>query len=97
MVSKARLLLPEPERPVMTTSRSRGMTTSIFFRLCSRAPRTTMRSCDIEQLLVWMTPARRWRGPADGTITIVWNDESVSGETGHPLSGLAGMGEGYYQ
>src|SRR5206468_12529028 len=42
MVSKARLDLPEPDRPVITTSRSRGISTSIFFRLCSRAPRTTI-------------------------------------------------------
>src|SRR5579875_671754 len=47
MVSKARLLLPEPERPVMTTSLSRGMVTSIFFKLCSRAPRMTILSCGI--------------------------------------------------
>ncbi len=33
---------PEPERPVMTTSWSRGMRTSMFLRLCSRAPRTRM-------------------------------------------------------
>src|SRR2546421_3685090 len=48
MVSKARLLLPEPERPVMTTNLSRGMVTSIFFRLCSRAPRTMILSWGIQ-------------------------------------------------
>ena len=32
--------MPEPDRPVNTTSLSRGMTRSTFFRLCSRAPRT---------------------------------------------------------
>ena len=35
---------PEPA-PVITTSESRGMSTSIFFRLCSRAPRTLMCLC----------------------------------------------------
>src|ERR1044071_8359899 len=40
MVSKARLDLPEPDRPVMTVSVSRGMSISTSFRLCSRAPRT---------------------------------------------------------
>src|SRR3954466_15534831 len=40
MVSKARLDLPEPERPVMTVRLSRGISTSIPLRLCSRAPRT---------------------------------------------------------
>src|ERR1700745_106095 len=38
MVSKASEDLPEPERPVKTTSLSRGISTSMFFRLCSRAP-----------------------------------------------------------
>src|SRR5687767_4716899 len=58
MVSKARLDLPEPERPVITTSRSRGISTSIFFRLCSRAPRTT--------ILVSMSgPARGGEGALD--------------------------------
>src|SRR5689334_4499550 len=40
MVSNARLDLPDPERPVMTVRLSRGMSTSIPLRLCSRAPRT---------------------------------------------------------
>src|SRR6516164_10014039 len=42
MVSKASEDLPEPESPVKTTSWSRGISTSIFFRLCSRAPRMAM-------------------------------------------------------
>src|ERR1700722_9564463 len=42
MVSKASEDFPEPERPVNTTSLSRGMVRSTFLRLCSRAPRTTM-------------------------------------------------------
>src|SRR5690348_2033096 len=42
MVSKAREDLPEPESPVMTTSLSRGISTSMFLRLCSRAPLTTI-------------------------------------------------------
>src|SRR3954470_3937311 len=40
MVSKARLDLPETERPGMTVRVSRGMSMSTFLRLCSRAPRT---------------------------------------------------------
>src|SRR5262245_32751528 len=39
MVSKASEDLPEPESPVDTTSSSRGIATSTFLRLCSRAPR----------------------------------------------------------
>src|ERR1700744_6616729 len=42
MVSKASEDLPEPESPVITVSVSRGISTSIFFRLCSRAPRMEM-------------------------------------------------------
>ena len=37
-VSKASEDLPEPLMPVMTTSLSRGMLTSMFCRLFSRAP-----------------------------------------------------------
>src|SRR5919112_6510267 len=43
IVSKASELLPLPERPVTTTISSRGRETVTFFRLCSRAPRTTIR------------------------------------------------------
>src|SRR6201986_5357083 len=42
MVSNASDDLPEPDRPVMTTSESRGSSTSMSLRLCSRAPVTTM-------------------------------------------------------
>src|SRR4029077_21248438 len=42
MVSKARLDLPEPDRPVSTVNVSRGISTSMFLRLCSRAPRMEM-------------------------------------------------------
>ena len=38
MVSKARLLLPLPDSPVITISLLRGMTRFTFLRLCSRAP-----------------------------------------------------------
>src|SRR4029078_1824471 len=37
MVSNASDDFPEPDSPVITTSLSRGMSTSMFFRLCSRA------------------------------------------------------------
>src|SRR5690348_10627711 len=42
MVSNANEDFPEPDRPVITVSRSRGISTSTFFRLCSRAPRMEM-------------------------------------------------------
>src|ERR1035441_5537195 len=44
MVSKAREDLPEPLRPVITVRLLRGISTSIFFRLCWRAPCTVIRS-----------------------------------------------------
>src|SRR5262245_36319801 len=40
MVSNARLDLPEPESPVTTMSLSRGISTEMFLRLCTRAPWT---------------------------------------------------------
>src|SRR5687768_17139387 len=42
MVSNASDDLPEPDSPVITTSWSRGISTSTFFRLCWRAPLTRM-------------------------------------------------------
>src|SRR3954471_13625845 len=42
MVSKASDDLPDPDRPVSTTSLSRGRSRSMFLRLCSRAPRMEM-------------------------------------------------------
>src|SRR6516162_6071668 len=42
MVSNARLDLPEPESPVTTMSLSRGISTEMFLRLCTRAPCTAM-------------------------------------------------------
>src|SRR5438093_393566 len=42
MVSKARLDLPEPESPVTTMRLSRGISTEMFLRLCTRAPCTAI-------------------------------------------------------
>jgi hypothetical protein len=42
MVSKAKEDLPEPESPVMTTSLFLGMSMFKFFKLWTRAPRTTI-------------------------------------------------------
>src|SRR6267154_2008840 len=48
MVSNASDDLPEPDRPVITTSLWRGMSTSIFLRLWTRAPRTAIQSWAIK-------------------------------------------------
>src|SRR5438105_625293 len=42
MVSNARLDLPEPERPVTTIRLSRGSSSEMFLRLCTRAPCTAI-------------------------------------------------------
>src|SRR5580692_10079317 len=44
MVSNARDDFPEPLSPVITVRVLRGISTSIFFRLCWRAPCTVIRS-----------------------------------------------------
>ena len=41
-VPKTREDLPEPDRPVTTVKRRLGMSTSMFLRLFTRAPRTRM-------------------------------------------------------
>ena len=45
MVSKAKEDFPLPLNPVITTSFSRGILTSMFFKLCTLAPKTSMYSC----------------------------------------------------
>src|SRR5215471_20995143 len=42
MVSNARLDLPEPDKPVTTMSLSRGISSEMFLRLCTRAPCTAI-------------------------------------------------------
>ena len=42
MVSKASDDFPLPDKPVITVSACRGIFTLIFFRLCTRAPVTSM-------------------------------------------------------
>src|SRR5271166_1419674 len=56
MVSKAKEDLPDPDRPVMTVRASRGISTSTFLRLCSRAPRTWMFPAIRDSLVLGMFP-----------------------------------------
>ena len=42
MVSNAKLDLPEPESPVITTNLSRGIRNETFCNVCSRAPLITI-------------------------------------------------------
>src|SRR5712691_1292957 len=50
IVSKASEDLPDPDKPVNTTSLSRGIDSVTFFRLCSRAPRIVIWSVGIRTL-----------------------------------------------
>src|SRR5690606_17850984 len=65
MVPNTSELLPDPEPPVNTTRRRLGMSTSMCFRLFSRAPRTRMAA--------WLAapcPAAD-RAPAPGAVLVV--------------------------
>src|SRR3954464_13311557 len=61
MVSNAREDLPDPLKPVITTSRSRGISSVMFLRLCSRAPPTLMNSFPITSgvVRIALNPALR--------------------------------------
>src|SRR5580698_5647122 len=50
MVSNANEDFPDPDTPVTTVRELCGISTSIFLRLWTRAPRTAMVSVDISQL-----------------------------------------------
>src|SRR3990170_833652 len=66
MVSKASEDLPEPDSPVITTSLSRGRSSEMFLRLCSRAPRMEI---NLEVILwamsEWPRPSARL-SPGEG-------------------------------
>src|SRR4249920_2165553 len=95
MVSKARLLLPLPESPVMTTSRSRGSSTVMSLRLCSRAPRTMRASWGTSTVYRKMrdwnrrSKDRRWAlaSPArsrSGALDDIRRDASIPGRSIEP-------------
>src|SRR4029453_18987881 len=62
MVSNASDDLPEPDSPVIPTSWARGISRSTFLRLCSRAPRMTIRSL---AMAVYYTAATSTRPGGD--------------------------------
>src|SRR5829696_871034 len=63
MVSKAREDLPLPESPVTTTITSRGRETVMSFRLCSRAPRTTIWLSAISSLPSFRDASGKYTAP----------------------------------
>src|SRR5918994_2135366 len=66
MVSKARDDLPLPESPVTTTITSRGRETVMSFRLCSRAPRTTIWLSEISAHPSFSARLQQVYGPRSG-------------------------------
>src|SRR5215207_6225899 len=60
MVSKASDDLPDPDSPVITTSLCRGMSTSMFLRLWTRAPRTFIQSWAIARGQGFRVSGFRW-------------------------------------
>src|SRR5438445_9574310 len=79
MVSKASEDLPEPERPVNTASLSRGISTSMFLRLCSRAPRMVI-ARDTE-------PAGGWRFALSTSSISAFPDAWETRHVGRALPG----------
>src|SRR5579864_2830586 len=88
MVSKASDDFPDPDTPVTTVKVLWGMEKSMFFRLWTRAPRTTMLSVDIRKGTAaspaWPQNAqkgrvrRRWR--AYGIPLLYGTDRAAFGE-----------------
>src|SRR3546814_1542700 len=91
MVSKASEDLPDPDSPVITISRSRGSSRSMFLRLCVRAPRMRMVSIAMGELASGL----RW-GLAAGMRepTRERNEVPIWGQTGS-FSSLALVGLGF--
>src|SRR5687767_5134205 len=88
MVSKARLDLPDPERPVTTISRSRGISTEMFLRLCTRAPWTAMVVRAVAGCGLWAKPAdhsicRRWLQATGGERRQLIREPSLDDVAAH--------------
>src|SRR5438046_9669665 len=79
MVSKASEDLPEPDSPVKTASLSRGISTSMFLRLCSRAPRMVI-ARDAE-------PAGGWRFALSTSSISAFPDAWETSHVGRALPG----------
>ena len=72
MVSNAKEDLPEPLRPVMTVRRLRGMETLIFFRLCTRAPITSMFESDFP-ILACKGTKKSWKLKAESRKKVIFS------------------------
>src|SRR5579864_2628886 len=63
MVSKASEDLPDPETPVTTVMALCGISKSMFLRLWTRAPRTTILSLEISDIRIQKRPSAEIRMP----------------------------------
>src|ERR1039458_5269192 len=64
MVSNARDDLPDPDTPVTTDIRLCGMSSEMFLRLWTRAPRIRMESCTgVFRQFQYTSWGKRWGGP----------------------------------
>src|SRR5918998_4274189 len=98
MVSNASDDLPDPDRPVITTSASRGSSRLMSLRLCSRAPETTIRSCLATAVIVGgstvsLDPPRRTRSMAD-LGHAAWPNPAGGGRNDSPDNGRKGLDRG---
>src|SRR5262245_32792814 len=80
MVSNARLDLPDPESPVTTIRRSRGISTEMFFRLCTRAPWTAMVVRAAARLLAFAPSTALFRAAVRVVIARIPSAEREEGE-----------------
>src|SRR3954470_6676969 len=93
MVSKASEDLPEPERPVMTTSLSRGIETETFLRLCSRAPVTTIWSWGTDTSRIsGSSPCGSSRGSAGGRFWLGENEREQLYDSARDALNRAALG-----
>src|SRR5437868_1833800 len=81
MVSKARDDLPDPETPVTTVRELWGISKSIFFKLWTRAPRSTMVSVEIF-----------WAVRSPGSALMATRGFRSTGESFYYNAGRAGTG-----
>src|SRR5690349_9782923 len=80
MVSNASEDFPDPDTPVITTSLSRGISTSSDLRLCSAAPRTLIsRESDKPRMIGKKFQSRKVQNP------------NRSNQRNHPRAGLTDM------
>src|ERR1051326_582333 len=84
MVSKASDDFPEPERPVKTTSLSRGIERVTFLRLCSRAPRMGIWSVGIRSVRCPLLSCNRKRAAGGRDQAPVLPLDPAFGDGGAP-------------